>query len=58
MNAEHVVDIIEKLIDEKMKLATILTSKTLGSNKEFFLQELRKKNAEVKASLVEALKGD
>jgi|GEM_PF-5067630 len=40
MKVEHAADLVEKLIDEKMKLATILTSKTLGTNKEFFLQEI------------------
>jgi hypothetical protein len=56
MTSEKVVEQIEKLIDEKLKLATILTSKSLGTNKEFFLTESRKKIEQVKASLLDALK--
>ena len=56
MKPEHVADLIEKLIDEKMKLATIMNSKTLGPNKAMFLDDCRKKMGQVKAALLEALK--
>ena len=56
MNSEKVVEHIEKLIDEKFKVVTILGSKHLGDNKEFFLTESRKKIETLKAGLIEALK--
>lgn len=56
MNSEKIVEHIEKLIDEKLKVVTILGSKHLGDNKEFFLNESRKKIADIKASFIETLK--
>ena len=56
MKPEQVADLIEKLIDEKMKLATIMNSKTLGPNKAMFLDDCHKKIGQVKAALLEALK--
>ena len=56
MTHEKTVELIEKLIDEKLKLATILASKNLGANKEFFLAESRKKIDQVKVSLLDVLK--
>ena len=56
MTTEKFVEQIEKLIDEKLKLATILNSKTLGENKEFFFNDSRRKIEEIKAGLVDALK--
>ena len=56
MTNEKVVEQIEKLIDEKMRLTLILGSKGLGDNKEFFLNESRKKIEEIKGNLLEALK--
>ena len=55
MTSEKFVEQIEKLIDEKLKLATILNSKTLGENKEFFFNDSRRKIDQIKATLVEAL---
>lgn len=55
MTSEKFVEQIEKLIDEKLKLATILSSKTLGENKEFFFNESRRKIDQIKSTLVEAL---
>lgn len=56
MTAEKLVEQIEKLIDEKLRLATILGSKSLGDQKEFFFKESRRKIDQIKADLVEALK--
>jgi hypothetical protein len=55
MTSEKFVEQIEKLIDEKLKLATILNSKTLGENTEFFFNDSRRKIDQIKATLVEAL---
>ena len=55
MTSEQFVEQIEKLIDEKLKLTTILSSKTLGENKEFFFNDSRRKIDQIKATLVEAL---
>jgi hypothetical protein len=55
MTSEKFVEQIEKLIDEKLKLATILNSKTLGENKEFFFNDSRRKVDQIKATLIEAL---
>jgi hypothetical protein len=55
MTSEKFVEQIEKLIDEKLKLATILNSKTLGENKEFFFNDSRRKIDQIKATLIEAL---
>lgn len=55
MTSEKFVEQIEKLIDEKLKLATILNSKTLGENKEFFYKDSRRKIDQIKATLVDAL---
>lgn len=56
MKPEQIVDLLERLIDEKYSLNAILSSKTLGDNKQFFLDGARKKVATIKADLVEALK--
>lgn len=56
MKPERVADLIEKLVDEKMKLSTIMNSKTLGANKTMFLDDCRKKVEQVKAELLQALK--
>ena len=55
MNAEHAAAQIEKLLDEKLKLAAILNSKTLGANKTVFLDDCQKRIAEARANLVAAL---
>jgi hypothetical protein len=55
MKSEKIVEQIEKLIDEKLRLTLILSSKGLGDNKEFFLTESRKKIEEIKVSLGQAL---
>lgn len=56
MTSEKIVEQIEKLIDEKLRLTTILGSKSLGENKEFFFNESRRKIEQIKAGLIEALK--
>lgn len=56
MTTEKVVEQIEKMIDEKLRLTLILNSKSLGDNKEFFLIESRRKIEEIKVRLIEALK--
>ncbi len=56
MTNEKVVEHIEKLIDEKLRVVTILNSKSLGDSKEFFLNESRKKIEQIKTGLLEALK--
>ena len=56
MTSEKVVEQIEKLIDEKLKVITILNSKSLGDKKEFFLNDSRKKVEQIKTALLEALK--
>ena len=56
MTSEKVVEQIEKLVDEKLKVITILNSKSLGANKEFFLNDSRKKIEQIKAALTEALR--
>ncbi len=55
MKSEKVVEQIEKLMDEKLRLTLILNSKGLGENKEFFLAESRKKIEGIKVSLGQAL---
>ena len=39
MTNDKVVEQIEKLIDEKLRVITILGSKSLGDSKEFFLND-------------------
>ncbi len=56
MTNEKIVEHIEKLIDEKLRLTLILSSKALGENKEFFLHDSRRKIEEIKTYLLEALK--
>jgi hypothetical protein len=56
MIPEKVVEQIERLIDEKLKVVTILNSKSLGTNKEFFLNDARKKVDQIKGDLVDVLK--
>ena len=56
MTSEKVVEQIEKLIDEKLRLATILSSKNLGDKKEFFFHESHRKIDQIKADLIAALK--
>lgn len=56
MTTEKTVEQIEKLIDEKLRAAAILTSKSLGDKKEFFLNQSRGKIEQIKAALIEALK--
>ena len=55
MKREQIVELIERLIDEKYSMNSILASKTLGDNKQFFLDGAHKKVAKIKADLVEAL---
>jgi hypothetical protein len=55
MTTEKIVEQIEKLIDEKLRMATILQSKSLGDQKEFFLNESRRKVQQIKTALLEAL---
>lgn len=55
MTAEQFVEQIEKLVDEKLRLATILASKNLGENKELFLNESRLKIEQIKKNLAQAL---
>jgi hypothetical protein len=56
MNPEQIAVLIEKLIDEKLKLASILGSKTLGANKSAFMEDCQKKVAQIRAGLIDALK--
>ncbi|MEO6034712.1 MAG: hypothetical protein ABIQ35_05615 [Verrucomicrobiota bacterium] len=56
MIAENVLEQIEKLIDEKLNAAAILTSKSLGTSKEFFMEESRQDIEKTKLRLLEALK--
>ena len=56
MKSEKIVEQIEKLIDEKLKVITIINSKSLGANKEFFLSESRKNVEQIKAALLDTLK--
>ncbi len=55
MNAQKIVEEIEKLIDEKFKIAAILSAKGLGESKELFLHEARQKLDGVKVDLIRAL---
>jgi hypothetical protein len=55
MTTEKAVEQIEKLIDEKLRVAAILQSKSLGDQKEFFLNESRRKVEQIKTALLEAL---
>lgn len=56
MTSEKVVEQIEKLIDEKLNAAAVLTSKSLGDSKEFFMNESRQNIEQIKADLLQALK--
>ena len=56
MTPEKIVDQIERLIDEKLRLTTILNSKGLGENKELLFNESRKKIEQIKSCLIETLK--
>ena len=56
MRSEKIVDQIERLIDEKLRLTTILNSKGLGENKELLFNDSRKKIEQIKSCLVETLK--
>ena len=56
MRSEKIVDQIERLIDEKLRLTTILNSKGLGENKELLFNDSRKKIEQIKLCLVETLK--
>lgn len=55
MKADRVTELIEKLVEEKLRLAAVLNSKTLGENKEFFLVDCRKKIGQIKSDLYAAL---
>lgn len=57
MKPEQVADVIDKLIDERTKLNAIANVKTLtGDLKKSLNEECRKKIAQLKAELIEALK--
>lgn len=55
MNAEQVVNLIDKLIEERMRLASVVESKTLGPNKPAFLSDCKKRVAETREKLIQAL---
>ncbi|MEP6664661.1 MAG: hypothetical protein ABJC04_13475 [Verrucomicrobiota bacterium] len=55
MNPQKIIEQIEKLIDEKFKVATILSAKSLGDSKELFLHESQQKIEQIKGELAEAL---
>jgi hypothetical protein len=55
MTAEQFVEQLEKLVEEKIRQGTILTSKNLGDNKELFLNESRLKIEQIKKNLAQAL---
>ena len=55
MNAEQVVNLIDKLIEERMRLASVVESKTLGPNKPEFLADCKKRVAEAREKLIQAL---
>lgn len=58
MKPELVVDLIDKLVDERTKLQTLTHSKTLSLDlKKALHEECRKKIVELRAQLIEALKG-
>lgn len=55
MNAEQVVNLIDKLIEERLRLASVVESKTLGPNKPEFLADCKKRVAEAREKLIQAL---
>ncbi|MBC8003094.1 MAG: hypothetical protein H7X97_10960 [Opitutaceae bacterium] len=55
MNAEQVVTLIDKLIEERLRLASVVESKTLGPNKAAFLSDCKKRVAEAREKLIQAL---
>lgn len=55
MNAEQVVNLIDKLIEERLRLATVVESKTLGPNKPAFMSDCTKRVAEAREKLIQAL---
>ena len=57
MNAERAAEMIEKLMDEKLKLAAVLNSKTLGGNKTAFIDDCQKRIVAARANLLAALAG-
>jgi hypothetical protein len=57
MNPEQAVDLIEKLIDQKISLDSLAKSKTVAGDKRQFLLEATKQNvSKTKTSLLDALK--
>ena len=55
MNAEKVVNLIDKLIDERLRLASVVESKTLGPNKPSFMSDCKKRVDEAREKLIQAL---
>lgn len=55
MDAEKVVNLIDKLIDERLRLASVVESKTLGPNKPAFMADCTKRVTEAREKLIQAL---
>lgn len=55
MDAEKVVNLIDKLIDERLRLASVVESKTLGPNKPAFMADCTKRVTEAREKLTQAL---
>ena len=58
MKAEQIVELIDKLIAERLRLHLLHTSKSIGKNldKRPFVVDFENKITQIKASLAEALK--
>ena len=58
MKPEQVVELIDKLMAERLKLHMVQTSKSFGENpvKQSLTVDLEKKIVQIKANLVEALR--
>ena len=55
MNAKEVVNLIDKLIEERLRLASVVESKTLGPNKPAFLSDCKKRVTETREKLIQVL---
>ena len=58
MKPEQVVELIDKLVSERLKLHMVQTSKSFGENpvKQSLTVDLEKKIVQIKTNLVEALR--
>ena len=58
MKSEQIVELIDRLIAERLKLHLVKTSKSIGENldKRVFVVDFEKKIAQIKAHLAEVLR--